>query len=505
MLAAKVFFIVTGLVQQTLLPAVIGLAGYGALARVLAVANIVNNVVVSSATQGVSRTVARAQSMDAQALRATLRVHAPVAVAVASAFFLAAPGIAAFEHAPCILQPLRVMAAVALLYGLYAPLIGALNGRKQFTRQASLDITFAVLRTAGLVGLGFVFARRGLDGVTGSTFGIVVAAVLIVPIALRWTGMGRAYTGTHAEIPTARAYLAGLAPLAIAQLATNLLMQVDITLLGRFLSLSVPGRVDVDVCVGAVAQTNLADEWVGVYRACQLFAFLPYQLLFSVTQVLFPMVASAQAEGDRERVAALVRRGSRLALIICGLLVCVVLALPESLLYFAYGKTVAERGAPTLRLLALGQAAFALLGLANTVLVSLGKERRAALISTIAFVIVAVACWFAIPNAEFGAGQLRATAIASAGALTLAFIGAGLEVRKSAGSFIPAMTMVRVGAALGLALAAGTHLPRFGRLVTPVVACGVVLAYVVFLLATRELGVEDVAALRAVVRRRAKR
>jgi len=211
------------------------------------------------------------------------------------------------------------------------------------------------------------------------------------------------------------------------------------------------------------------------------------------------MVASAQAAGDRERVAQLVRRGSRLALVICGLLVAVVVALPESLLYFAYGATVAERGVSTLRLLAIGQAAFALLGLANTVLVSLGKERRAALISSVAFCVVAVSFAITIPAAPFGAPQLQATAIASAGALTIAFIGAGLEVRKTAGSFIPAATLGRVGAALAIAFFVGMRAPRFGRLMTPLAACVVAAAYVIFLLVTRELGKEDLASVRAML------
>jgi hypothetical protein len=55
---AKVYFIVTGFIQQPLLNAVSGGADYGALSRVLAPSNVLNNVIVASSTQGVSRTVA---------------------------------------------------------------------------------------------------------------------------------------------------------------------------------------------------------------------------------------------------------------------------------------------------------------------------------------------------------------------------------------------------------------------------------------------------------------
>jgi stage V sporulation protein B len=111
-LGAKAFFILAGLLQQALLPRAIGLAGYGALSRVLAAANIVNNVVVASATQGVSRAVAKAGDHHEEALRAALRVHAVIAVVAGGLFFAAAPFVARFEGADYIALPLRVAAGV---------------------------------------------------------------------------------------------------------------------------------------------------------------------------------------------------------------------------------------------------------------------------------------------------------------------------------------------------------------------------------------------------------
>src|SRR5580700_2419940 len=178
-LGAKVFFIFSGLAQQTVLPRVIGLAGYGALARVLALANILNNVVVASSTQGVSRAVARAIGAEGSAFRRTLRVHVPLAFILAATFAAVSPWIARWEGAPHIVRPLLLMALVALFYGLYAPIIGLLNGRGQFTRQAALDVVFAVLRTAGIIGVGWFFARDGGSGVLGSTLGFALAAACI--------------------------------------------------------------------------------------------------------------------------------------------------------------------------------------------------------------------------------------------------------------------------------------------------------------------------------------
>ncbi len=514
-LGAKVFFILTGLLQQALLPRAIGLADYGALSRVLAVSNVFNNVVVSSSTQGVSRTVAAAGALEREALRATLRVHFIIALVAGAMLAAAAPLVAHFEHAPDVLAPLLVMTGVLVIYGVYAPLVGYLNGRGVFTKQAALDVAAATLRTTALLGVGWLFAMRAGSlatalgtsaGVLGATVGAVLASIGVLLIALRWTGTGTSFSGPRpAGVPNVRTYLALILPVMVAQLFTNGLMQADIILLGRYLSLSAP-ELPAAAVAGKIALSpaQAANEWVAVYRACQLFAFLPYQMLFSVTQVLFPMLARAKAEGG-ERVPELVRRGCRIGAIVCGLLVVIVLVIPGSLIKFAYGPEVALRGASTLRLLALGQAAFAILGLSTTVLVSLGREKTALSITAVALALLGATCAIIIPTAPFGAPQLMATATATTTALACALVVGVLAVEKIAGAFVPWRTALRVGLCIAAAYALGGVMPMFSKLLTPVVAAGVGLLYIAVLVLTGELGKDDLALVVSIAaRRRAK-
>lgn len=493
-LGAKVYFIVAGFVQQPLLKALIGLDGYGALSRVLVVANVVNNVVVTSSTQGVSRVVASAGERDPEALRGALRVHVPLALVAGALFALAAPLVARFQRAPHIEAPLLAGAVVVLLYGLYAPLVGALNGRGQFGRQAALDTTFATLRTAALLGGGWLLVRSGGPGELGAMLGFACAAAAIVPIALRWSGTGRA---ANPIVVRAGPYLAGLVPLSLAQLFTNALMQVDLALLGRFLSAAASGEG-----LAEEAARKAADEWVGVYRACQLFAFLPYQLLLSVTQVLFPMLAKARAEGDAEAVRTYTARGVRLAAITGGGLVAVVAASPGALLRFAYGADVAERGQDALRVLALGQSAFALMGISSAVLASLGRERRAALVTVVTLGTSTAACWLLVPEAAFGEAQLRASALAVSSALVLGLVLAAVEVRRAAGAFLRPATAVRVVLAVALTTIAGRFAPPVGRLAAPLVALGAGALYALVLAASREVDRTDLAAFAKLLRKR---
>jgi stage V sporulation protein B len=487
--------VLSGLVQQTLLPRAIGLSGYGALARVLALTNILNNVVVSSATQGVSRAVARAGRADRQAFRAALKIHVFVAIVLAATFAASAPWLAAFEGAPHILRPLALTALVLFFYGIYAPIIGLLNGRAQFIRQALLDVLFAGMRTVGLIGVGWTVARHGGSGVLGSVLGFVLAAACIVPIAAQVARLSpRSPVGATPLVPSqgageesVRHYLSQLAPLAATQLFTSAVMQVDITLLGHFLS----ARGGSDL--------KAADEWVAVYRACQLFAFLPYQLLLSVTQVLFPMLARARAEGDVEAVRRYVERGARLAAIACGMMVSVIVAMPTQLLSFAYGPEVSTRGGAALRVLSLGQGAYTMLAIATTVLASLGRERLSATITLAALVMVVSACSLVTGSAVFGAAQLTASATGTSLALLFALVVAGACVRQEAGGFVPRKSVIRVAVALAVAGGFGSFLPGGrGRLFTPGLAMAVAATFLLVLAGTGELTEADLAALRVI-------
>ena len=176
---------------------------------------------------------------------------------------------------------------------------------------------------------------------------------------------------------------------------------------------------------------------MGAYRACQLFAFLPYQLLLSLTQVLFPMLARARVESP-DAVREYVARGARLGAIAMGAMVAVIAGMPETAIRFAYDADTAARGAPALRVLALGQGGFAMLGIGCTVLSSLGRERLSAVLTACAAAVAAGACFVLVPSRAFGAQQLEATAWCMALTLGAALIVCGaLVVRVSLERSLP--------------------------------------------------------------------
>ncbi len=526
---AKISFVLFGFGQQLALPAILGTDGYGVISRILAIVGIVNNIVVALSIQGVSRTVSSASDEEVDgAYRRVLWMHAVLAL-VASSIFAAVAGIIAEQvRAPYIGSSLRIIGVVVLLYGIYAPLVGSLNGRRRFLAQAGLDILYGGLRLVTTLGFAFVWSRvLKTDGVQGGVLGFALGAAIIVPIAVTRAGTGRR-GGSH---PTLGTYAGFLAPLALGLIALNVLLQTDFLLYSRFigehcarastLTATAPvawisGSLGAFAGpVGAAASTPVAsiataalwskraDELVGVYRAFQLFSFLPYQLLMSVTFVLFPMLARASADDDREAIKRYTQTGIRLAFILIGLIAGVVAAIPFPLLRFAFADPmIAALGQRAQPIHALGMAAFAFLGVVSTALTSLRRERMAALLTVMAVGLVAGACSLLVPNAALGEPMMIASSTATLAAM---FLVAGLGaviLRRTAGALVSLATPLRVALAMGCAVGVGRYLPFFGRLTGPVLAVPMVVIYLATLIVTRELTRADLSMVRGVLGRK---
>lgn len=491
---AKLYFILLGFAQQSVINHLLG-GGYGTYRRAQSVASIFYNPVITSGVQGVSRAVS-SSTIEARpaATRRSLIIQILSVQPLALTFFLFAPNLAAAMHAEHLTLPLRILAGILSLYGIYAPFIGALNGQRRFVAQAALDSLFATLRSLGLAGGAWYFGHHGsrIGAVEGSLFGFVAAALVIVVVTIPIAGLGAPGSGGI----TLGRQLAFIAPLYAGQFTLNLLMQSDIHLLGRFAA---------DAAVSGGLDARAADPLVGAYSVAQLFCFLPYQLLLSVTFVLFPLLASAHHERNAPAVANYVQTGVRLALVVAGAFVSVNAGLGSRLLAIVFRAEDAALGGSAMLPLGIGLGSFAVFGVLVTVLTSLGRERASALFTVAALALVVVLCASFVRGTAFGPAMIQRTAIATATGLVLATLLAAVAVRKTAGAVVAPLTLGRVLVSVALAILGARLLADVvpaGKVATLGLAAVVGLLYLGLLIVTRELGEADVERLRGLVRKR---
>jgi stage V sporulation protein B len=482
--SAKVWFLLTGFVQPLVLTRLLHTDGYGLYGVVLNVLSIVNNAVVAGSIQAMSRAVT---AQGPGALRRGLLLHSALGVLLAGGLAAGAGALGEGLLGDPQLPPLlRLGSVVVGNYCVYAALVGAFNGRRHFVAQAGLDITFATLRTALVLGL----AAAGL-GVAGAVGGFTAASTAILLIALIVTFRGASRSGQDAPggagwAEFTKSYAGFFLPVLVYQFVLNLVLQADLLVLKAL--------------GGAAAGAGLNTQ-VGVYKAVQNFAFLPYQLLLSVTFVVFPLVSRATLEGDRETTRGFVHGALRFSALALGAMLSVLAGLPRGVLRLAYRSPIDE-GFGALRALSIAQGAFALSVLGTTLVVASGRTRAAT--ALMAWMLLAVFTGDALALRVLGpsVGVVSATALGTLTGCMLGLVAVGLYVRRAFGGFVTAPTALRALLATGCAVGLGAALPPLGKVATLGASALLVGVYVGVLVLLREVGPAELALARRLVGRR---
>lgn len=484
---AKGWFLLTGFAQPVLLTRFLGIEDYGLYGVVLGVVSILNNVVVAGSIQSMSRAVT---ADGAPALRRGLALHLVLGVAL-SALLVALShtiGIGVL-HDPRLPTLIKIGAIVVLDYSVYAALVGALNGQRRFIGQAGLDITFATLRTLAVVGA----AAAGF-GVFGALAGFAAASAVILLLALLLNARDlgrqeRETRPTESLFSFARGYSKFFLPVLAYQLALNIVFQSDLLVLKSFLPHATLAEI--------TASTRLA----GLYKAVQNFAFLPYQLLLAVTFVVFPIVSKQTLDGDREGARVFIRGALRFSTLALGAMLAVIAGIPERILVLAFPPEFAQ-GATALRVLSLGQGAFALTVIGTTILLGAGRAATATALMTTMLVAVVSFVAIGVTLSSAGVSALTATAFGTALGCTLGLALVGRQLRRDYGAFVPLSTAARVTVAAVASAFLGHWYPVPGKLGTVLVSGLIALVYVFFVLSLGELSRTERAAVIGVLTRR---
>ena len=486
---AKAYFIVTSYAVQLLLPRIFGEAKeFGLYSATMSGVAILTNVLIVATIQSVSKFVSEDESRADVTLRQGLRIQAMVGGVLALALFVLAPGVARVLLDDQLTPLLRIASVVVFAYSLYAAAVGSLNGRHLFAKQARLDATFSTLRTAGILG----GAALGL-GAIGAVAGFATAAATIVTISLIWIGFGKA--GEPGEKIKRRRWLGFMAPIWTYQICLNGILLIDLQVLKRTAT-----EIALASSGAAQAAVDVANQYVGYYRAAQTFAFVPYQLIISMTFIVFPMISKATSTGNQEAAKSTIQHGMRLSLLLLLLVAAPTSGAAEGVMRIAYPSEYLV-GAPALAVLVFGVSAFALFAVAATAISGAGKPTVAAIIAAVSLLTVIVANRVLLLRAGLGERTLEAAATGTSIGMGVALFLSALVLHREFGVFIPVLTWVRASLA-ALAGFAAAHAFPHDSVLFAILALGAGFAAALgVLVATRELDAEDWRALRRIIRR----
>lgn len=486
---AKGYFILTSYAVQLLLPRIFGEAKeFGLYSATMSGVAILTNVLIVATIQSVSKFTSEDESNAEVALRQGLRIQALVGGVLALALFLFAPVLAKVLLDDQLTPLLRIAAVVVFAYALYAAAVGSLNGRHLFGRQARLDVTFSTLRTIGILG----GAALGV-GAIGAVAGFATAATTIVTISLIWIGFGKA--GAPGQKIKRSRWLGFMAPIWTYQICLNGILLIDLQVLKRT-------ATEIALTSSAASQTavDLANQYVGYYRAAQTFAFIPYQLIISLTFVVFPMISKATSLGNQNAAKSTIQHAMRLSLLLLLLVAAPTSGAAEGVMRIAYPIEYLG-GAPALGILIFGVSAFALFAVAATAISGAGKPSVAAVIAGVSLATVIVANRALLVRAGLGERTLEAAATGTSIGMGVALVLSALVLYRQFGVFIPALTWVRTGLAAAAGFAAARALPHDSIVLAIAALAAGAMTVLAVLIVSQEVGPDDWDAIRRIVRR----
>lgn len=485
---AKAYFIITSYAIQIALPRLLTTHEFGLFSSAMNVAAMVNNVLIVSTVQSVSKFVSESDDGSGAALRRGLGIQIGLGTLLGSMFFFGAPAIADSMLDDALTPLVRFSSGVVFSYALYAAFVGYLNGRRVFHRQALLDMTFSTLRAAGILGaaaLGF--------GAAGAMGGFATAAFLIMLSAAAFVGFG---APTTAGTVTVKRWLAFTTPLWLYHAFLNGIMQIDVAVLKRL-------AAEMALAAGSTAEAaaNEASELVAFYRAAQMFAFVPYQLILSLTFIIFPLVSKAIAERNEAATKRYVQAAMRFSILFLVSIAAPISGAASSVMKLAYPAEYAAGGS-VLAVLSIGMVFFALFVIAATIITSAGRPGAAAVIGAISLVVVVVGNVVLVRQAGLGTAALGAAAMGTTLGTFVAVVLSGAFVYRMTNAFVPPLTVLRsVICGVG-AFYAASYVATLGT--SKLAAIGALAAgfftFVIGAAVTREFGKDEIGLVRRVLK-----
>jgi O-antigen/teichoic acid export membrane protein len=467
--AAKLWFIVSGYGIAVTLTYLLTEERYGLYRVVINTVSIINAVIVTGTYQTVSKYVSQEPEKADSIKWKALGLQAYVGGAATLGFFLLAPVIASLLNDPRLTGWFRLASLITLSYSFYAVYTGYFNGKKSFLVQAGLDITYSTLKLVFIVALAWL----GF-GVTGSVAGFALAAACVLIISsIIARGGDRKSEAQVGQLFKFQSYL------LLFTFVLMLLQRVDLMLIK---ALSSP-------------DATTASENAAYYSAAMDIANITYQVIVSVTFVIFPLVSQSTFADDRRRTQGYISNTLRYTLMVMALTATLFSSCASGVMRVLYKQTY-QAGSPALRIVAFGMLLFGMLYVTTTIISASGQPRISLMLGVITLVLSVALNALLIPSLGLvGAAAATTVSMLAGAVLACAYLWSRFRTLMSIAS------AVRIAACAGVIYGASLLFSPASKVLIVAQLFVLSVAYVVALIISGELGRNDLTLIARVIRR----
>jgi len=468
--AYALFFIFTSYLMHSILGRLLNPDGYGIFGLVFSIL-VWLEILFGGITGSTVKTVAEYPASIARVKKHSTILLLLVSVIIFAISFAITPLLARLFKEPSLTKYLRIAIIDIPFLAIYRVYISLLNGLRLYERQSIASIAYMAAKLAFIV--GFVLLDLSITGalignVIASVFGLLAAMMLLRPREKQIAGNNMGID----EGPDIIKLTKLAVPFTIFSILYNSLLNIDLWFVQGLLSNS---------------------SITGYYTAALNLSRALFYIFSALSIALFPAITASISREDTARTLDYIERAFRSLLVLLIPISIFVAMTASSLVSFIYSSRYLPSSEP-LSILAFAYALFSLV-IACLYILLANNEFAAVVSLVISMVVVDVLlCIFLVPRYELSGAALSTLITCSYGLIiSMGLIWRSFRVFVNFDCFLRIVACSILSSALLLLPVNGWLLP-----ITYMVAG---IFYVFLLWIVKELGPEDLATLKAMLRR----
>lgn len=376
---SQIVFVFTNFALHPYLGRKLGPELYGVFGVINTFIVIVELIMMKGIYETISKFVSEKEEVTKVIISRTLKVMTIASLVIGGICFLLAEQIASLMNDLEIASYIKLLAFIIPILGISTVFLGAMNGLRQFGKQALISITFYIVRMICIiipVFSGYSVKGAVIGMIVAEIFRLVLAKVLFRPID---TG------GIDLE---SKKMFGFAMQLIIIGILTAFVMNMDL------------------LAVKVIMKDNLQ---TGLYTAAVTIAKIPLLLMYPVSITVLPTISKSTSDGNKILTEIYIKQSLRLLLIFVLPISLMILATSENCISLFYGNRYIPGSAP-LNILLLGAIFLSIKVVMYNVIVASGWPRYVVLIGLLSL-FIDVALLIALINSIGLVGAAMSTTI----------------------------------------------------------------------------------------------
>jgi O-antigen/teichoic acid export membrane protein len=338
---SQIIFVISNFILHVYLGRALGPELYGVFGVISAFIFITEYILLRAVYETISKFVSEREETTKVIVRDTSRILGALGLGVGAILFVCAGQIASFMRDPGLAIYFRLFAFIIPIVAISTVFLGAINGLRQFGRQALVFVVFSLIRLISV----FFLVSTGYS-VKGAVVGLLIADISRLVIARR---LFRS-TGKVIDFQTIRIVFFA-AQLLVLAFITAMVMNIDLL---------------------AVKILLMDNFQTGLYTSALSIAKVPLSFVIAISFIILPTISKTISDGDYTLTEKYIKQSLRLLFIFVIPISLIIMATSENCISFLYGNRYTHASAP-LNVLLIGVIFLSMKAVMYNVIVASGR------------------------------------------------------------------------------------------------------------------------------------